>query len=1111
MRGSAVATRAIGLSRSRSCSPPAARRRPTRRRYPTPAPAASLEDAPAAVDRLPRRLGGRRLRGHVRACWRRRTRPGVSGGGLHGPAPSHSRPDAGHRGLTRMTARPSASPCRPHRARRTCRRPPPLAGTACRSRPDPPARQPALDTPAPVLHGPVPALGRPARWPRLTTDLFGDVRLDRTAAPDPGRGRLAGPLEPGAAVPGARRRRRPSAPARACRRAARIVGPDGTVFAATREDGVRVYPQEWLAGQTIGYVSPVTPDDLTTLAAKGYRPVMWLAAAGSSMAPRTLLRGTPGFDAVRRCPAERRPVAVLQTEAWCPGADVTITVAARPPGDRRAGHRRPQRRRAPRSSTRAAATCGRSPSAPAFNPNAMTLGTHPARRAARRSVRTPRSSNNAVLGAYPAGSSFKPFTLAAALKTGVASRPRACPARGTWTYSRLHVPQLHGAHAPGLRRPAAGHGLQLQHDLHAALDPRLSSRTQTRPHRPGARVRLRPVRPASGTSPRSRASCPTHAYFAKRHARRRQDPPVRRLRPDPAGDRPGAATSARRCSSPTPTPRSATAARSGRRGIVATATPARRHAWSSATSRRCTRRISLKRRAARLRRPVAARRRRPTRTAPAPPPSPASASGGRQERHGRDGTPDPHACSRLRAGRRPAHRGRHGPRLRPARHRRLDSAPLVRQVMARSSPAGERPRRASGLGRGSAAGSIGLPLLRPDQICSTLASAGNRWRSAARTSVISENAIPLRFQTAEVGVDWLQCNIECQEGCPVNTNCRGYLMLAAEGRFEEGYILARDPNPVAAICGYVCSAAVREGLPPGRHRQAARHPRHEALPGRLALRQQHAGHDRASAPPPARASRSSAPGRPASRVAKDLATYGHEVHVYEALPVGRRHDPDRRAGLPAAARRHRARRELGRQARRRVPLQRRDRARHHPRPAAASATTPSWSATGCMYPGRHERARRGDRRRHLRRRLPEARQPRPGAVGRRARRGRGRRLHRDGLLAHRPAARAPRPAPSSTAAARRRWWSTRRSSTRPASRACRFEFFASPVEVAADENGKVTGMVFQRTRLGPPDATGRRSARSRSPAASSPSPATWSSRAPARRPTTTCSASSARS
>ncbi len=57
-----------------------------------------------------------------------------------------------------------------------------------------------------------------------------------------------------------------------------------------------------------------------------------------------------------------------------------------------------------------------------------------------------------------------------------------------------------------------------------------------------------------------------------------------------------------------------------------------------------------------------------------------------------------------------------------------------------------------------------------------------------------------------VDASWLQCNIECQEACPVGTNCRGYLNLAAEGRFEEGYILSRDPNPVAAMCAYVCSA-----------------------------------------------------------------------------------------------------------------------------------------------------------------------------------------------------------------------------------------------------------------------------------------------------------------
>jgi formate dehydrogenase (NADP+) beta subunit len=62
------------------------------------------------------------------------------------------------------------------------------------------------------------------------------------------------------------------------------------------------------------------------------------------------------------------------------------------------------------------------------------------------------------------------------------------------------------------------------------------------------------------------------------------------------------------------------------------------------------------------------------------------------------------------------------------------------------------------------------------------------------------------FLVQPVDASWLQCNIECQEACPVGTNCRGYLNLAAEGRFEEGYILSRDPNPVAAMCSYVCSA-----------------------------------------------------------------------------------------------------------------------------------------------------------------------------------------------------------------------------------------------------------------------------------------------------------------
>ena len=151
--------------------------------------------------------------------------------------------------------------------------------------------------------------------------------------------------------------------------------------------------------------------------------------------------------------------------------------------------------------------------------------------------------------------------------------------------------------------------------------------------------------------------------------------------------------------------------------------------------------------------------------------------------------------------------------------------------------------------------------------------------------MISDTAIPLRFQTAEVGVDWLQCNIECQEGCPVNTNCRGYLMLAAEGRFEEGYILARDPNPVAAICGYVCSAPCEKAC------------RRADIDKPLAIRAMkrflvdwHYGNNMPDnvvvAPPSGRSVAVIGAGPAGLAAAKELGSWGHEVHVYEALPSG---------------------------------------------------------------------------------------------------------------------------------------------------------------------------------------------------------------------------------
>src|SRR3979411_1243058 len=62
------------------------------------------------------------------------------------------------------------------------------------------------------------------------------------------------------------------------------------------------------------------------------------------------------------------------------------------------------------------------------------------------------------------------------------------------------------------------------------------------------------------------------------------------------------------------------------------------------------------------------------------------------------------------------------------------------------------------------------------------------------------------YQVVEVGPAWYQDNIPCQEACPVKTNCRGYLNLAAGGEFEKARGLAHDPNPMASICGSVCAA-----------------------------------------------------------------------------------------------------------------------------------------------------------------------------------------------------------------------------------------------------------------------------------------------------------------
>ena len=284
-------------------------------------------------------------------------------------------------------------------------------------------------TPGPVLPGPVPAMAVDAKI-QLTTDLFGTVDLNRTFFLVRGAGDWQVRWTPASlfgelGTDGTLELSRQASPR------GRIVAEDGTIFAVTRDDGMRVYPQEYLAGQAIGYVSKITAEDLTTLAAKGYEAGDWVGRSGLESGAESLLRGTPGFTLSAKRPGHD-PVKLLQTP-MTPGADLTISL--RPTLQRAA---EAAMARYPRVGT--AAIDPKSgevwvlASLPRLDPNATTLGTtmsgaplaHPT---------SEQIINKSVLGAYPAGSDFKPFTLGAALQTGTVKTTDTMLCPGTWTYS----------------------------------------------------------------------------------------------------------------------------------------------------------------------------------------------------------------------------------------------------------------------------------------------------------------------------------------------------------------------------------------------------------------------------------------------------------------------------------------------------------------------------------------------------------------------------------------------------------------------------------------------------------------------------------------------------
>ncbi|MEE8389544.1 MAG: FAD-dependent oxidoreductase [Anaerolineae bacterium] len=55
-------------------------------------------------------------------------------------------------------------------------------------------------------------------------------------------------------------------------------------------------------------------------------------------------------------------------------------------------------------------------------------------------------------------------------------------------------------------------------------------------------------------------------------------------------------------------------------------------------------------------------------------------------------------------------------------------------------------------------------------------------------------------------LDYYRRTIKCQAGCPVDTNAREYVIAIGQGDYERAYLIARQCNPFASVCGRVCQA-----------------------------------------------------------------------------------------------------------------------------------------------------------------------------------------------------------------------------------------------------------------------------------------------------------------